>query len=407
MLMLFLFFLDCVLFIVWIQVESVDKAHNINPNLTSSYSEVNQLKGKNLSFEELQTFFSNLAGGKGAKYAFDVLRIASIPPNTDLHLLGHVVGDELYKQQGANGIKICTDEFRNACSHSIVVGLLTEKGEIALNEISIACKEAPGGKGAYTMCYHGLGHGVLAYLGYDFTKSIEMCEMTGTAEYSYQEFYQCIGGSVMEMISGGFHDRQLWEKQREIFLKKDQPLSICNGNSLPEGARQLCLVYLTPYLFEAVGAEMSRPNPLDFEKAFLLCNKLPLSDTYGREACYGGFGKEFVVLARSRDVRNIENMSNGELMAVYEWCQLGKSKESLDYCIASAMNSIYWGGENNKAAAIRFCNILSTGIDQKTCFTELIGAVSYYIEDKSYRTQFCLSLPDTFKESCRVRLSVN
>lgn len=30
---------------------------------------------------------------QGAKYAFDILKTAPVPPNTDTHLLGHVVGD--------------------------------------------------------------------------------------------------------------------------------------------------------------------------------------------------------------------------------------------------------------------------------------------------------------------------
>jgi hypothetical protein len=112
--------------------------------------------GKNVSsFQKLSDRFTSLAQAKGGVYAFDVLKIASLPPNTDLHLLGHVVGDILYKQKGVAGMLDCTQDFRNACSHAIVIGTLNEFGPSkGLSLIHDACAKAPGGSGAYTMCYH-------------------------------------------------------------------------------------------------------------------------------------------------------------------------------------------------------------------------------------------------------------
>jgi hypothetical protein len=148
----------------------------INPSFvlkanTPSYPEITELANKHYTFTELKQYFTKLAETKGGAYAYEVLKQAAVPPQTDMHLLGHVVGDQLYRQQGIEGIKVCTDDFRNACSHSIVVGLLLDKGETILPEIAKTCKEAPGGTGAYTMCYHGLGHGVLAYTNYNLPAS--------------------------------------------------------------------------------------------------------------------------------------------------------------------------------------------------------------------------------------------
>ena len=69
------------------------------------------------SFSELSEYFSVLAKDKGGAHAFEVLRQASVAPGTDMHLLGHVVGDTLYTQEGLEGIRVCTHDFRNACSH--------------------------------------------------------------------------------------------------------------------------------------------------------------------------------------------------------------------------------------------------------------------------------------------------
>src|SRR5438876_609575 len=83
----------------------------------------------NSNFDQLKSYFHDLAQKKGARYAFEILRQAPLGPNIDLHLLGHTVGDELYKQEGLNGITDCNNDFRNACSHSIVIGLFYDKGE--------------------------------------------------------------------------------------------------------------------------------------------------------------------------------------------------------------------------------------------------------------------------------------
>jgi hypothetical protein len=102
---------DCALFLIWQHGQSLPVKTAEAPK---SYPELSQIQNHQASFDDLKKFFQTLAKQKGAEYAFNVLRVATLPPNTDMHLLGHVVGDMLYLQQGAKGINICTQEFRNA-----------------------------------------------------------------------------------------------------------------------------------------------------------------------------------------------------------------------------------------------------------------------------------------------------
>src|SRR5688572_23025902 len=48
----------------------------------------------------LVDFFTDMAVTNGAPYAFEVLKVVTLPPNQDTHLLGHAVGDILYQQRG-------------------------------------------------------------------------------------------------------------------------------------------------------------------------------------------------------------------------------------------------------------------------------------------------------------------
>ncbi len=381
------------------------------PKYTSSGIEksLGELKNKNLvSFKDYSSFFTDLAEKRGAEYAFDVLKKAEINPNIDMHLLGHVVGDILFKQKGAEGITVCTDDFRNACSHSIVVGLFFRKGEGALQPIEDACRRAPGGSGAYTMCFHGLGHGIFTYSKYELAQAISLCKKVGTSSYNYQESNQCISGAVMEIISGGFHNRELWQKQRPNYLKPDNPLDICANDLMPDLARPLCYLYLTPYLFEVVGTDMAHPGEEDFKKAFKFCDKLPINDFATRDVCFGGFGKEFIALLRDRDIRKsaLENMSDEQLKKIYQWCKLSANKDGTRSCMLYAMNSLYWGGENNRNLSIRYCNLISDKDNQDSCFNNLIGAVDFYIKDNQYKRDFCTEIPQRFVNDCKAKLKI-
>lgn len=394
--------LDILLFIFWLSSSKIGQKPLVDSN--PIYPEITELENKNLSFAELKKIFSDLANEKGAEYAFNVLKIAPVSPNTDMHLLGHVVGDVLYRQQGVDGIKICTEDFRNACSHSIVVGLLLDKGESALGDISAACRQAPGGSGAYTMCYHGLGHGVLAYTNFELPRAINLCGKVSQGGSSSQEAVQCIGGTIMEIISGGDHDKEEWGKKRTNYLKADKPFFPCLNDFMPQNARPMCLTYLTPYLWEAVGANLGNPTDADFEKSFKLCNEL--TDSSNRNICFGGFGKEFVGLAKARDIRNIENLSNQEMGKIYNWCKLADDETGIQSCLSQALSSIYWGGENDRSTAIKFCNIITDSTSQSICFQNLIGQVSFYVHDFDYRHSFCKELPADYYDECKKRLSV-
>ncbi len=359
--------------------------------------------GQNVtSFQELTDRFQTLAREKGAVYAYDVLRIAPVPPGTDLHLLGHSVGDILYQQEGIDGIKECTQDFRNACSHSIVIGTLNEfgSGETTIEKIRAACKLAPGGTGAYTMCFHGLGHGVFAYFGYDMPKAVAFCKRLGTPEYGDQEFTQCVGGMIMELIDGGGHDHDLWTVANGKYLDPKDPLAPCDTSLIPDEAKSFCYMYLTPHLFSAAGAELASPDPSTFPKAFSYCT--PIRDASLRDVCYSSFGKEFVPLAGARDIRSVDAFSNDQYRLAIQWCMMAPGEKAQEDCLSQALASVFWGGENNPQASFRFCSLTPTGDIQDDCYKQLGTNIASFTQGDQ-RTQLCEQLPADDVESCKTQ----
>lgn len=382
-------------------ISNIDRAYQVR-----DFPEIEEIKGSNWDFQKLTKFFKDLSNKKGGEYGYHALASAAnkgyLTANVDTHLLGHSVGDILYKQKGIEGIKVCTDDLRNACSHSIVVGFLLDNGEESLMKAVSTCKGAPGGTGAYTMCVHGLGHGVLGYTEYDMKRAVKLCEKTGTKEYKNQEIGQCIGGVSMEMMAG-VHDKEMWKKQVPNYFKKEDPLSPCSSGFIPESGLGYCYTYLTPRLFEVSGATLASPNPKFFNKAMSYCEAIPKGNR-NRATCLGSFGKEYIVLANARNIQSVEKMTNDQLKLVYTWCSLGP-QEGLSPCLGSALQSLYWGGENDPDVSIRFCDIIPIKKEKDACVDGLIGSVGYYLKsDLGYKESFCEKIPKEYQDICKSKL---
>lgn len=368
------------------------------------YSEARSIASGVKSFKELSDRFDALAKEKSAPYAYDVLRRAALPDGTDVHLLGHTIGDELYKQEGVRGITVCTQEFRNACSHAIVIGALIEFGaEHALGLIRDACEKAPGGSGAYTMCFHGLGHGVFAYYGYDLTKTIAFCKRTGTKDHEDREYGECVGGAIMELMGGGGHDHDLWEKARARYLSDADPLAPCSSAAVPDDVKGMCYLYITPHLFEANGGNLSAPNVKEFAAAFRYCGAIPSASVALREACFGGIGKEFPVLALGRDIRAVNAIPDDAFRKMHAWCALAPHKEARVDCEREIVSSLYWGGETDPRQTIRYCE-LDDADSQRACFAGMFEEAKKYAPTSMPRGDLCDIVPSPYRDMCQEQI---
>lgn len=369
------------------------------------YPEIIYLRSKKLDFKQLKSYFENLSEKKGAVYAFEVLNQAPMPYGIDMHLLAHAVGDELYKQKGISGMKYCTDNFRNACSHSMVINLFYEKGEAGIADINEACKEAPG-KGGYSMCYHGLGHGVFAYAGYDFPKTSELCKKV-SSNLTGPEFKECMGGAVMEQISGGDHDKASWQLQRDKNLKREKPLYPCMSDLISDpSSKEICLVYLTPYLWELAGKVTAEVPDDILVKSFEYCNSLNTkTDQRYRDSCFGGFGKEFLAMAKGKDIRHIDTLTDEEMRKIYRWCLLTPYQDGQKACVLYAQGSMYWSGANDKRLLEHFCDIAPSEELKNYCFEKLIITVQKgEKQDKKYLKDFCGEIPKELENLCKKQL---
>lgn len=368
----------------------------------TAYPELRDIASHQRDFNELRDYFQDIAQKKGALYAYEILRRVDLPPKTDVHLLGHVIGDQLYKEYGKDAISYCTSEFRNACSHTVVVGLMLDYGEAAINDIQAACKKAPGGLGAYTMCFHGLGHGILAFTDYNLEKTIALCKKTATAEYDRQEFGQCVGGAVMETISGGGHNPGIWASMRPHYLYAADPLYPCDAAFMPAEVKTYCYSYITPHLIEVAGGDMNSPNPAVYPKAFSYCRVLAPNDP-DRNTCVASFGKEILNYARQSDRRTVVTITDEEFERMGQWCALSGNEHDTTLCLLSVLHSIYWGGENEPQVSVRYCHVLANKNKEygDACVDDLAHLMARYAPKSEEREPLCKLLPEDAQTICR------
>lgn len=387
-------------FFSWIYVR--DTVYDVNQK--SMLPELTYLTEHTLTMPQLTKFFTHIAEEKNTDYAYNVLEQAQLPPLTDVHVLAHFIGDVHYKTYGAKGIASCTEKFHYGCSHSIVVGLFTDKGESALEEIATVCQNAPGGVAAYLQCFHGLGHGILVYTGYDVARTAKICQATDADDTEPYESAECIGGAIMEIVGGGFHDKTTWTQQKGVYLNTEAPLALCLSDKIPEKAKRTCFSYVTPFLAESAGGTLWEKDPAILRQAFGFCDTLPRNSSY-RTGCYSGFGKEIVALALNKDTRDTEQITKEQIAWVYNQCALSGTEDGIQACITQALVLTYVRSTNRHTVGRRFCDNLPNSSVQKHCYTSLVNAARDF-DTVNERLSICNEIPAVYMNNCQKQLAV-
>jgi len=130
----------------------------------------------------------------GAVQAYAELKTqaAGLDPSTQ-HGLAHSFGGALYRAAGLPGLSVCDASFTYGCFHEFIGQAISALGPSIIPRLNEQCLSAP----SVTACQHGIGHGVLAYLGYDadnLSHAVSIC--TGLSNGNYID--GCDAGAFME-----------------------------------------------------------------------------------------------------------------------------------------------------------------------------------------------------------------
>lgn len=198
------------------------------------------------------------------------------------HKYAHIFGRALYKEEGLDGVGVCDMRFQFGCLHEYFGHVIAEYGLEILPRVAEAClkqieKDHP--------CQHGMGHGILASLGYDdvqlLNKSLEVCNEL----YTDDPINGCMGGAFMEF---NLYE-SLGSEASPRNAVKDGWYSPCV--SLGEEYQRSCAWWLPQWWHEYMKL-VERPGvsvTVRFERLGELCRNFPVAE-YRRD-CFQQLGQ--------------------------------------------------------------------------------------------------------------------
>ncbi len=194
-------------------------------------------------------------------------------PFDSQHGIAHVMGELLYANEGLRGIGICDSSFAFGCYHSFFSKVFSNYGEEMIDDLAAMCEEKY--KENKTGCEHGIGHGILEYMGSDaLVKALDACKKTRQAN----PFFGCTSGVFMEN-----NNRTFWEggnaRSEMRKLNKDDPYEPCD-TIVPKEFRESCYFEISLWWKEVYHH--------DFTKIGSLCSKLLKEQE--QAACFLGTG---------------------------------------------------------------------------------------------------------------------
>jgi hypothetical protein len=209
---------------------------------------------------------------RGAVAAFAAFKkeMASASPNT-AHSYSHLFGKALFESAGLDGVQACDSSFQYGCYHGFFIAAVSAEGLAVVSKLDGACMSSGSG---YLPCQHGIGHGILEFLGHDkLTAALMEC-----ANIQTDPIGGCSSGVFME------YNTPLTTGSEGSVTLSVRPFDSGHADapcpSVPSRFRSSCYHEL-PQWWAAVFGQ-------DFKKAGVLCDGV--SDTEGRTQCFQGLG---------------------------------------------------------------------------------------------------------------------
>lgn len=234
------------------------------------------------------------------------------------HEVGHVMGDLLYFEFGISGAARCDDTSNYGCYHGVFSRAIAEEGVDVLEDAVEFCSANGQSMADVGGCLHGLGHGVLAFRGYeesDLVAALEDCERTGedAAESCYNGTFMEYNGRIMRTVEEGAQIGP--EVLRPIDL--ENPYEPCFN--LPSQFQSAC-VYELPNWW------VTLPS-VDPQDMITFCEQIP--SAFARE-CAGGVG------------RILPFSNNYDLAKVQEFCTSFSTQNKQMWCLHD-VTKVYQG----------------------------------------------------------------
>jgi hypothetical protein len=223
------------------------------------------------NYTKERTFWKKEIDKVGTEKAYEAFKLETNGKEFGIaHTLSHIMGELIYEKEGIKGIVVCDASFAFGCYHSFFGRAITDGGVESVPELDTLCVGKFGPKGLG--CPHGIGHGLLGYLGDDaLNKALDICN-----KLSWQgPIGGCSSGVFMEY---NFHTMQSLKGVEPRRFDSKHPLYPCD--IVNKKFAQACYFELPAWYFNSVVSSYLETGKL--------CSKV--SQGLEMAACFKGLG---------------------------------------------------------------------------------------------------------------------
>lgn len=236
-----------------------------------------------MDYQNSVTFWRERFASESAKDAYtEFLNDGKTLRTDQTHTLAHIVGAILYDSQGMKGISYCTTDFNYGCYHGFAGRTIEVHGRAGIQMLLDACTE----QSILGDCDHGIGHGILAYLGNDnLLEALALCPKPPDKNATGG----CYGGVFMEYYLGTLRSDG---GTKPLPFDPSVPEGPCR--TISEQFRSACY-YALPSWWMEVSADQGADHTEQFKSVAKHCEAVTSSTM--RQVCFSGAGIQIAGLA--------------------------------------------------------------------------------------------------------------
>ena len=315
-------------------VENIEVENELSAVLVESF--------RKLNYAEQMKVIKNMSKSNPEE-TWDYLKKAFLVDGQvvgNAHEFAHIIGNEIYRQRGLNGITMCDDKFAFGCYHGVTEQMLLDTGRDSVRMIQDECTAVfpPQHSMNYTGCIHGMGHGLFAWENLDANKAVEDCDMLDSMYRPY-----CYEGVFMEHVSSVLKNQ----------IDENNPWLFCSAFN--ESYHRFCAKYQV-HIFERFNWNLSQ-----IAEACSIAPSVAM-----KEPCFSSIG--FSAAQGSR----------GNIEKIKQTCSAIFDEDGYNTCITyAAVETVFQEYAGWKEISLALCDNLANP-DKNKCLDAVNDTINRY-----------------------------
>lgn len=297
----------------------------------------------------------------------------------DCHQRVHKVGRLSYELKGNDAFSVPNGECMSGYTHGVTEAYFNKNGTNNLaKSLGLICRGKQNGFYAH-QCFHGVGHGLMAYNDYDLPAALKGC---GTLPPNHSNKESCYTGVFMENVVGAISidEAKKSDKPEQFHSSEwlsDDPLFPCNA--VDKEYKSACYIFQTSRMIQVLN---------NYEKVAAACASI---ETSYRSICFSSMG------------RDLSNTYQDDHASIERACSYTNVETLQLTCIDGASQDKFWH-ESEQNEALNMCKELKNPNFKEKCYRTINARARDIIPTRQASQAFCAKYEPEYSRFCIIKL---